>query len=101
VTHEGDLSKPFALGGIRVEDVLGPGKPEGIDTLEELSGEATARKTPAEALAHLETLDQEILAELRRLRKKGEIEAPPDAPDGAEDEVEPGFEPVRVPRRRS
>jgi hypothetical protein len=101
VTHKGDLSKPFALGGIRVEDVLGPGKPEGIDGLEQLSGEATVKKTPAEALAHLETLDQEILAELRRLRKKGEIEPPPDAPDEADVEIEPGFEPVRVTRRRS
>jgi hypothetical protein len=94
VTHEGDLSDPFALGGIRVEDTLGAGDPAEVANLERLSQATTARKSPPEALAHLEALDDEILAELRRLRRDGEAE------ELEEDSAEPiGAEQVRIARR--
>jgi hypothetical protein len=98
VTHEGDLSKPFALGGIRVEDVLGAGKPQDVGVLEQIGETAAVRRSPAEALAHLARLDEEILAELRRLRRSEQMGGPGEA---LEDGGEGGFEPVRIARRRS
>ncbi|HEY0280942.1 MAG TPA: hypothetical protein VGC32_21975 [Solirubrobacterales bacterium] len=58
VTHEGELSRPFMLGGIRVEDVLDP---------DDAGGEvpdipAVGLMEPAQVLEHLETLDERILA---------------------------------------
>jgi hypothetical protein len=100
VTHKGELSRPFALGGIRVEDVLGAGKPGEVGALGRISEEVTARKSPAEALAHLEGLDGEILTELRQLRRgeSADLSQASSAEPRAEAE---GFEPVRVARRRS
>jgi hypothetical protein len=71
VTHGGELSRPFALGGIRVQDVLG--EPEGGES----SGVAGAaqRAGAGEVLAHLETLDERILAELRAITKRGQTPA--------------------------
>jgi hypothetical protein len=68
VTDRGELSGPFALGGVRVEDVLGEGRP---DRLEDLAAvvEASGRNRKAvDALAHLETLDARILAALKNGR---------------------------------
>lgn len=75
VTHEGRLSAPFALGGVRVEDVLGKppqGKGGGDDT------PASAEKPePAteEVTAHLDALDDRIQAELERQGGGGEAGA--------------------------
>jgi hypothetical protein len=96
VTNEGDLSKPFALGGVRVEEILAAGKPDRVKAIERLS--VTPRMSPRDALAHLERLDDEILAELRRLRRGSKAVA---ASEPADDETAEGFEPVRVARRRS
>jgi hypothetical protein len=65
VTDRGKVSAPFAVGGVRVEEALGDeGEPGRVDVLREVSGEATRRRTPREAIAHLETLDDAILAAL-------------------------------------
>lgn len=75
VTHRGELSKPFALGGIRVEDILGPPRDHGDAPVEG----AAARTRVGEVIAHLETLDERILAKLEELRRKpgaGESAAP-------------------------
>jgi len=74
ITHEGDLSDPFALGGIRVEDVFGAGEVRRVPDLEASSAKATARRSPSEVQAHLDGLDASILSELRRLRRSGGAE---------------------------
>lgn len=82
VTHRGELSKPFALGGIRVEDVLDAPAAQG----EAPRGEAAARMRVGEVIAHLETLDARILAKLEELRRKpgaAEGSAPADGEGGA------------------
>lgn len=71
VTHFGTISAPFALGGIRVEDAMGgEGRPDRVDELRRISAEATPRRTPAEALAHLEGLDEAILSALAEMGPK-------------------------------
>jgi hypothetical protein len=62
VTHNGRLSAPFALGGVRVEDVLGePAAAKGSNP------EARApRRSAEEVAAHLDGLDDRILAALRK-----------------------------------
>jgi len=68
VTDRGTVSAPFAIGGIRVEDALGfEGDHEGVDALRVASAQATRRRTPGEAIDHLETLDETILAALGEL----------------------------------
>jgi hypothetical protein len=63
VNYRGDVTAPFAVGGIRVEDALGfEGNHDGVGKLREISGEATRRRTPADAISHLETLDEAILS---------------------------------------
>jgi hypothetical protein len=77
VTQGGELSRPFALGGIRVEDALGPSAgPESLADLDRLSAEATARCSPPEALEHLEHLDERILAALKALRGEAGASSP-------------------------
>lgn len=66
VTHRGELSKPFALGGIRVEDILEA--PEARDDAQ--PDEAVARMRVGDVIAHLETLDERILAELEKARRQ-------------------------------
>lgn len=66
VTHRGELSKPFALGGIRVEDVLDARAADSKAP----AGEAAARMPVGEVVAHLETLDERILAKLEELRRR-------------------------------
>jgi hypothetical protein len=60
VTHKGRLSAPFALGGVRVEDVLGE---PGAEKADRKAG-ASARSAD-EVAAHLDGLDERILAALR------------------------------------
>ncbi len=66
VTHRGELSKPFALGGIRVEDILEAPAAHSKAP----AGEAAAQMQVGEVIAHLETLDARILAKLEELRRK-------------------------------
>jgi hypothetical protein len=76
VTDRGELSKPFALEGIRVEDVA------------ELSSDrygkriegAVARVEAEEVVEHLETLDERILAALSKRRKSAGNKPAPEAP---------------------
>lgn len=94
VTHEGDLSDPFALGGIRVEDVFGAAEPSRVRDLEASSTKAAARKSPAEVLSHLDELDEAIVSELRRARRSGDVAKEPDA-TGTDNERGP----IRIARR--
>jgi hypothetical protein len=66
VTDRGKLSKPFALEGIRVEDVVE--LPEGGAA--EPGDGAVARAEASKVIEHLETLDERILAALRKRRKE-------------------------------
>jgi hypothetical protein len=92
VTHEGDLSDPFALGGIRVEDVFG--EPGCVRDLESATARTAGGKTPAEVLAHLDELDDAIVSELRQARRSGvTVDKPEDTPV----ESQPG--PIRIARR--
>ncbi|HEU4906576.1 MAG TPA: hypothetical protein VFT19_10765 [Solirubrobacterales bacterium] len=72
VTHRGELSEPFALEGIRVEDVAELPEAGG----EEPAGGAVARMDAAQATRHLEGLDGRILAALRERRSSEAREAP-------------------------
>jgi hypothetical protein len=81
VTHRGELSKPFALGGIRVDDLFDDASP----AADIRSGAAARRRDPSDVHAHQETLDGAILAELRHLAASGGAElgsesAPPSRP---------------------
>jgi hypothetical protein len=68
VTDRGVVSAPFAVGGIRVEDALGfDGDREGVDAVRRASAETTRRRTPSEAIAHLEKLDEAIFHALEEL----------------------------------
>jgi hypothetical protein len=60
VTHKGRLSAPFALGGVRVEDVLGEPVAGGPD-----HGTSAPRRSAEEIAAHLDGLDDRILAALQ------------------------------------
>ena len=62
VTYEGTLSAPFALGGVRVEDVLGE-PPSGEDATG--GAREAAGSTAAEVTAHLDGLDERIVAALQ------------------------------------
>ena len=66
VTHRGELSRPFGLEGIRVEDVAEPPSGNGAES----SRGPAARAESAEVMEHLETLDDRILAALRKRRKQ-------------------------------
>jgi hypothetical protein len=73
VTHKGSLSAPFALGGVRVEDVIEKAA-EGPDREGQRSVAAPGRSV-AEVTQHLETLDDRIQAELEKQRGDGEADA--------------------------
>ncbi len=66
VTEAGELSAPFALRGVQVEQVLGKARPEKVGDLEEAIRASGRRRKAVEALAHLETLDKRILAALKK-----------------------------------
>jgi hypothetical protein len=82
VTDLGELSEPFAVGGVQVEHVLGEGRQDGLAHLDEAVRRSGRRRKAAEALAHQETLDARILAELRRLSA-----AAPEGKDGEGDQI--------------
>lgn len=67
VTHKGSLSAPFALGGVRVEDVMGEPAAENPDRK---GGRRVAepRRSADEVAAHLDSLDDRILEALERRR---------------------------------
>jgi hypothetical protein len=72
VTHKGSLSAPFALGGVRVEDVLK--EPAEQSDPKGQPGMAADGRSVAEVSRHLETLDDRIQVELERQRGDGEAE---------------------------
>ncbi len=77
VTQGGELSKPFALGGVTVEQLFGPGHPEQVAELEAAIDENAGRQPAADAIAHLDDLDDRIHAELReRLDGSGQKTPP-------------------------
>jgi hypothetical protein len=71
VTDGGELSEPFALGGVRVEDALGEGSPERLDDLRAAVESSGRRREAVEAIAHQETLDGRIRAALEGLADSG------------------------------
>jgi hypothetical protein len=64
VTHEGKLSAPFALGGVRVEDVLGEPPPAGGQDGRHGASQSP-RRSADEIAAQLDGLDDRILAALK------------------------------------
>jgi hypothetical protein len=92
-TFRGSLSAPFALGGVRVEEVVveKPERPPGCEGRRR-SGRGTGR-TAEEVAAHLDHLDDRILAGLRSGRRRTKSA-------GHEGRGRPGRPgPVRVARR--
>jgi hypothetical protein len=67
VTSGGELSAPFALKGVRVEDALGEGSPEKVGDLAAAIRDSGRMRTAADALAHQETLDARIREALEGL----------------------------------
>jgi hypothetical protein len=90
VTYKGSLSAPFALGGVRVEDVIE--KPPAARPDREGRCVAAPQRSAAEVAAHLDSLDDRILAALRSGGGKGSQYA-----EGQERQGRSG--PVRVARR--
>jgi hypothetical protein len=68
VTSGGELSAPFALRGVRVEDALGEAGPEEVGDLAVTIGGSGRTRTAADALAHQETLDVRIREALEGLQ---------------------------------
>jgi len=90
VTYKGRLSAPFALGGVRVEEVLeDPAETSASKGLPDVSG---GGRSVAEVTRHLETLDDRIQAELGRQHGNGGAEAQsaggPEPPPHGQEEVE-------------
>jgi hypothetical protein len=69
VTHHGELSRPFALGGVRVEDALGAPPAGGLERLEAVMEHSGRRRSSSEVLAERETLDERIAHALRSQRR--------------------------------
>jgi hypothetical protein len=67
VTSGGELSAPFALRGVRVEDALGEGSPEKVDDLAAAIRGSGRSRTAVDALAHQESLDARIREALEGL----------------------------------
>jgi hypothetical protein len=80
VTHQGSLSTPFALGGVRVEDALGD-PPAERTSEEEEETDATPGRSPAEVASHLEDLDDRILAALGEPGGEGSANPGSDDPE--------------------
>jgi len=86
VTHRGSLSAPFALGGVQVEDAIGP-PPAGRTPKEE---GATPGRSAAEVASHLEDLDDRILAALQSKNGEGKPGDEDDGPGQLEVPGDPG-----------
>ncbi|HKI91710.1 MAG TPA: hypothetical protein VJ986_05375, partial [Gaiellaceae bacterium] len=88
VTDRGELSEPFALEGIQVEDIA---ELPAAGSAEPLGG-AVERTDATEVARHLETLDERILAELtKRRRKATETSSPtPEDDPASPDQTEKG-----------
>jgi hypothetical protein len=69
VTHRGEVSRPFALRGVRVEDALGAPPAGGLERLEAAIDRSGRRRSSAEVLAERATLDARIVGELRSRRR--------------------------------
>jgi hypothetical protein len=82
VTHRGELSRPFALGGVRVEDALGPAPAGGLERLEATMECSGRRRRASEVLAELDKLDERILAALKSRRRAGARPGGPPAGEG-------------------
>ncbi|HET7177374.1 MAG TPA: hypothetical protein VFI63_01665 [Solirubrobacterales bacterium] len=65
VTFEGALSSPFALGGVRVEDIVEEPKGAGREGAKRERPDEPATRSAEDVAKHLETLDERILAALR------------------------------------
>lgn len=104
VTHRGEASKPFLLRGVQVEELLGDGHPDRLGELAQAIDQTAARRPAAEALAHLETLDPQILDALRQAaRDKAAAGSRKGASSDGGDEVKRPARhgALRVPTRRS
>ncbi len=64
VTHGGEVSKPFSLEGLQAEALLGNGRPDRIGELEAAIDQTAGRRSAADVLAALDSLDDRILAAL-------------------------------------
>ncbi len=69
VTHDGEMSRPFALGGVRVEEALGPPPADGRERLEAAMECSGRRRSSVDVLAERATLDARIVGELRSRRR--------------------------------
>lgn len=92
VTHKGCLSAPFALGGVQVENALGEPPARGSKKRQDQT--VPLGRSAEEVAAHLDGLDDRILAALKKRRDGGEPDSqssgmpePPRAPD-EEDEAD-------------
>ena len=93
VTHKGRLSAPFALGGVQVEDVIDE-PAAGESGHKGLRAGSAPGRSAEEVAAHLDGLDDRILAALKERSGGGEpgseppaMPEPPRAP-GEEDEAD-------------
>jgi hypothetical protein len=82
VTHHGEMSRPFALGGVRVEDALGPPPADGRERLEAAMERSGRRRPTAEVLAEQATLDGRIADGLRDRRRSAARRASGDRRSG-------------------
>jgi hypothetical protein len=99
VTEGGELSAPFALGGVQVEHVLGDGTTGDAGDLDEAIRASGRSRKAVEATAHLETLDGRILAALKAGRRQGAYGE--DAHDATADPDDGPPSSVGVPREDS
>ncbi len=90
VTHEGDLSRPFAVQGLQAEELFGPGRPDRVGDLDATIDGTAGRRDPAEVLADLDSLDDRILAALERRNAATDQPADSAAPERGEFRVGAG-----------
>jgi hypothetical protein len=67
VTHDEKVSRPFAVGGIRAEELHGEGRADQVPELEAAIDRTARRRSPAEVFADLDTLDERIHERLEEL----------------------------------
>lgn len=76
VTHRGESSKPFAVEGLQAEALLGSGQPDRVAELDAAIEANTGRRSAAEVVAELDTLDDRILAALEAGAAGNDDDAP-------------------------